>query len=164
MKNMKIIPVTVADLEQLHEVSVETFTATFGAVNTPENLKSYLEHDLSRDQLRRELADPHAGFFFIQKEGQLAGYGKLLYHADDLEIQRVYVRENFQHHGLGRDFLEFAEQTARDKHLPQVILGVWEHNDNARAFYQVMGYHRYGAHTFDLGDDHQTDFLMAKTL
>lgn len=49
MKNATIIPVTPADLEQLWNVSVETFTATFGAVNTPENLKAYLEHDLSRE-------------------------------------------------------------------------------------------------------------------
>lgn len=157
-------PVTLTNLSTLHDISVETFTATFGADNTPENLAAYLEHDLSRDQLRQEIADPAARFFFIEQDGRLAGYGKLLFHDADLEIQRVYVRQAFQHQGLGRKFLEFAEQVARQHQLPKIILGVWEHNDNARAFYRVMGYHRYGAHTFDLGADHQTDFLLAKTL
>lgn len=159
-----ITPVTLTDLSTLHDISVETFTATFGADNTPENLAAYLEHDLSAEQLRRELADSTARFFFIEQDGQLAGYGKLLYHDADLEIQRVYVRQAFQHQGLGRKFLEFAEQEAHNHRLPQIILGVWEHNDNARAFYRFMGYHRYGEHTFDLGADHQTDFLLAKEL
>lgn len=159
-----ITPVTLTDLSTLHDISVETFTATFGADNTPENLAAYLEHDLSAEQLRRELADSTARFFFIKQDGQLAGYGKLLYHDADLEIQRVYVRQAFQHQGLGRKFLEFAEQEAHNHQLPQIILGVWEHNDNARAFYRFMGYHRYGEHTFDLGADHQTDFLLAKEL
>ncbi|MFD1549246.1 GNAT family N-acetyltransferase [Levilactobacillus fuyuanensis] len=164
MKNTTITPVTPADLEQLRNVSIETFTATFGAVNTPENLNAYLEHDLSREQLSQELVDPTAAFYFLQVDGELAGYGKLLHHATDIEIQRVYVREGFQHHGLGRQFLEFTEQVARDAGLPKVILGVWEHNDNALAFYKFMGYHRYGAHTFKLGDDPQTDYLMEKSL
>ncbi|MCT4487329.1 GNAT family N-acetyltransferase [Levilactobacillus parabrevis] len=164
MKNTTITSVTPADLEQLRNISVETFTATFGAVNTPENLKAYLEHDLSREQLGQELADPTATFYFLQVDNELAGYGKLLRHAADIEIQRVYVREGFQHHGLGRQFLEFTEQVAREAGLPKVILGVWEHNDNALAFYKFMGYHRYGAHTFKLGDDPQTDYLMEKDL
>ncbi|WP_407885558.1 GNAT family N-acetyltransferase [Levilactobacillus sp. N40-8-2] len=164
MKNTTIIPATSPDLEQLRNVSIETFTTTFGAVNTPENLRAYLAHDLSREQLGQELTDPAAKFYFLQVAGELAGYGKLVYHATDLEIQRVYVREDFQHHGLGRKFLEFTEQVARDAGLPKVILGVWEHNTNALAFYKFMGYHRYGAHAFDLGDDHQTDYLMEKSL
>ncbi|WP_395321667.1 GNAT family N-acetyltransferase [Levilactobacillus parabrevis] len=164
MKNVTITPVTPTDLEQLRNVSVETFTATFGAVNTPENLKAYLEHDLSREQLGQELVDSTATFYFLQVDSQLAGYGKLLRHAADIEIQRVYVREGFQHHGLGRQFLKFTEQVAREAGLPKVILGVWEHNDNALAFYKFMGYHRYGAHTFKLGDDPQTDYLMEKDL
>ncbi|NLR08388.1 MULTISPECIES: GNAT family N-acetyltransferase [Lactobacillaceae] len=159
-----ITPVKPTEYQPLHDISVETFTATFGAVNTPENLAAYLAHDLSREQLRRELADPDAQFFFIKQAGQLAGFGKLLYHAADLEIQRVYIRQAFQHQGLGRKFLEFAEQEARQHQLPKIILGVWEHNDNARAFYRFMGYHRYGEHTFDLGSDHQTDFLLEKEL
>ncbi|WP_232842576.1 GNAT family N-acetyltransferase [Levilactobacillus tujiorum] len=164
MTTANITLVTTDELTQLHDISVETFAATFGAMNTPENLAAYLEHDLSPEQLRQELATPTDSFYFIKVNDQLAGYGKLRRHADNLEIQRVYVRKAFQHHGLGRQFLEFAEQTATTEGFTKLTLGVWEHNTNALAFYKVMGYQRYGAHTFDLGSDHQTDFLMEKSL
>lgn len=43
-------------------------------------------------------------------------------------------------------------------------LGVWEHNPRAVAFYGKYGFRRVGQHTFVLGGDAQTDWLMECTL
>ena len=37
---------------------------------------------------------------------------------------------------------------------------VWEHNEPARGFHQAMGFKRTGEHTFTLGDNIQTDWIM----
>ena len=43
-----------------------------------------------------------------------------------------------------------------------VWLGVWEQNQKALAFYQKMGFQRFGEHVFVLGTEVQNDFLMKK--
>jgi len=40
-------------------------------------------------------------------------------------------------------------------------LGVWERNERAIAFYNRWGFESVGTHIFLLGQDRQTDFIMA---
>jgi ribosomal protein S18 acetylase RimI-like enzyme len=53
---------------------------------------------------------------------------------------------------------------AAEKRLDYIWLGVWEHNYNARGFYEHNGFKVFGSHEFLLGDDRQTDLLMKKSL
>ena len=43
-------------------------------------------------------------------------------------------------------------------------LGVWEKNDKAISFYKKNGFYEFGKHTFIIGEDKQTDFVMRKDL
>lgn len=43
-------------------------------------------------------------------------------------------------------------------------LGVWERNPRAVAFDQKYGFTRVGEHTFVVGEDPQTDWLLARPL
>ncbi|MNO08194.1 Protease synthase and sporulation negative regulatory protein PAI 1 [compost metagenome] len=45
-----------------------------------------------------------------------------------------------------------------------IWLGVWEKNGNAMDFYKKMGFVQTGAHSFYMGDEEQTDFIMTKAL
>ena len=56
--------------------------------------------------------------------------------------------------------LEIAYEMKKDV----VWLGVWEHNLRAIDFYSKWGFEKFGTHVFILGDDPQTDWLMAKKL
>lgn len=41
---------------------------------------------------------------------------------------------------------------------------IWEHNDPAQRFYQTMGFKRTGEHTFTLGENIQTDWIMTASV
>ncbi|GAY79036.1 negative regulation of sporulation, septation and degradative enzyme [Sporolactobacillus inulinus] len=45
-----------------------------------------------------------------------------------------------------------------------VWLGVWEKNEKAIAFYKKFGFVQNGAHSFYMGDEEQTDFIMKNPL
>lgn len=45
---------TVAGVNELREISIETFTDTFGAQNTPENLRDYLADAYQESMLAKE--------------------------------------------------------------------------------------------------------------
>ncbi|MGP6139244.1 GNAT family N-acetyltransferase [Jeotgalibaca sp. A127] len=160
------------DLEALREISIETFSDTFAADNTPEDLKTYLDRAYNKEQLLTELKNPNSFFYFIYMDGNLAGYLKLNtglaqteeMGAESLEVERIYVRTAFKRRGLGKQLIDFAIETARELNKQAIWLGVWEHNDKALAFYKSLGFEQTGAHSFFMGDDEQTDFVMTKRL
>lgn len=160
------------DLEALREISIETFSDTFAADNTEEDLVTYLERAYSKEQLLSELKNPDSFFYFIYLDGNLAGYLKLNTDlaqteemgAEALEVERVYVRTAFKRRGLGKQLIDFAIETARESNKRAIWLGVWEHNDKALAFYKSLGFEQTGTHSFFMGDDEQTDFVMTKRL
>ncbi|MGM9921184.1 MAG: GNAT family N-acetyltransferase, partial [Bhargavaea sp.] len=107
-------------------------------------------------------------FFFIEKDGKTAGYlkvntGKAQSEEmgdNSLEVERIYISGRFQNQGLGKMLFGHALDLAREEGKTKVWLGVWEENEKAIAFYEKLGFIRAGEHTFFMGDDEQTDFIM----
>jgi diamine N-acetyltransferase len=55
-----------------------------------------------------------------------------------------------------------AAATAR--RAQTIWLSVWQVNDRAVAFYRRRGFRITGVRTFHLGDDPQTDWVMARSI
>ncbi|AFH60306.1 GNAT family N-acetyltransferase [Paenibacillus caseinilyticus] len=163
---------TLEDSRTLQEISYETFNETFKDQNSPENIKTYLERAFNLNQLETELSHPFSQFFFVYFHNEVAGYVKV--NANDaqsevmgnesLEIERIYIKNKFQKHGLGKVLLNKAMEIALECEKKKIWLGVWEKNENAIAFYKKMGFVQTGAHTFHMGDEEQIDFILTKTL
>lgn len=156
------------DLMAIKAIGMQTYEDTFRALNTPENMQAYLDSAFNTEQLEGELSNPDSTFFFLFVDKHLAGYMKLneaeaqsdLKDPVALEIERIYIKKEFQGHGLGKTLMQHALQIAREKKKQYAWLGVWELNTNAIAFYEKMGFYKAGTHGFVMGDDHQTDFIM----
>ncbi|WP_123042512.1 GNAT family N-acetyltransferase [Cohnella candidum] len=169
---LEIRKCTLEDLGALQEVSVETFNDTFKDQNSPENMKSYLDKAFNLEQLEKELSNNDSEFYFIYSNGQIAGYLKVNINdaqsermgRDSLEIERIYIRRAFQKQGLGKHFYLKAIERAKEQNKEKIWLGVWEKNESAIAFYEKMEFVRTGAHSFYMGDEEQTDFIMTRTL
>lgn len=169
---IKIKKCNYEDLRMLQEISIETFHDTFKDQNSPENMKAYLESAFNLKQLEKELLNMSSQFFFVYFKDDIAGYLKINTNDaqseemgdESLEIERIYIRSNFQKLGLGKHLLNKAIDIAIQNNKKEIWLGVWEKNDNAIAFYEKMGFVRTGAHSFYMGDDEQVDFIMTKKL
>lgn len=137
-------------------------------MNSPENMRKYLENDLSTGRLLKEMATPGSRFYFAMSGEEVAGYLKLnsgdaqtdLKTADSIEIERVYVLKRFQGLGIGKFLLWKAFDIAREEGFRKIWLGVWEKNHRAIDFYLKHGFTEFGEHTFVLGDEPQRDVLM----
>lgn len=141
----------------------------------------FLRDGYATEKLLREIANPDSRFFFLVASGrgtdgterpEVAGYLKVNVGAaqtesvkpNALEVERIYLRRSFQHRGMGRTLIAYAEQIARQEKRDWMWLGVYEHNLVAQRFYARDGFVRVGQHVFQVGDDSQTDFLLAKQL
>lgn len=164
--------ISVADVNTLQAISHETFRDTFAWANTPEDLQAHLDYAYALPKLITELQNPHTTFWFLYLGDKIAGYLKLndgnaqtenvAPHA--LEVERIYIRTPFKRQGLGSLLLQHAAQQARDLGEERIWLGVWEHNEPAKKFYQKMGFHEVGAHIFPVGNDPQKDLILLKEL
>jgi ribosomal protein S18 acetylase RimI-like enzyme len=160
------------DATLLAELGARTFAETFAADNSPEDMAAYLALYFHRDRLAAELAEPHTLFLIAEVDEVAAGYAKLgLGVAPDsvtgdhpIELVRLYVAREWLGRGIGAALMQTCINEATQNGYHTIWLGVWEHNQRARAFYRQWDFHEVGKHVFQLGNDAQTDILMQRFL
>ena len=172
MENITIQGVTVNDLAQLQKIGRKAFSETFSSGNTEENMNKYLVEGFSKEKLREELNNESSAFYFAVLDEKVIGYLKLNFGSSQteiqdsisLEIERIYVLQEYYGKKVGQVLYEKALQVAEDKKVNYVWLGVWEENPRAIRFYQKNGFVEFDKHIFVMGDEEQTDIMMKKTL
>lgn len=168
MLDYNIREATISDIEQLQKIGRQTFSETFSAGNTEENMKKYLEEEFTVEKLTAELNNPDSVFYFAVYDNNIIGYLKLnmgrsqteLKDKKALEIERIYVLKSFHGKNIGQLLYEKAIRVAIEKNAEYVWLGVWEENKRAINFYRKNGFVEFDKHIFRLGNDEQTDIMM----
>jgi diamine N-acetyltransferase len=160
------------DADLLAELGARTFSETFAADNTPDNMTAYLASSFSLDKLAEELADPHSLFLIAEADGIALGYAMLrsgdvedgVTGDKPIEVVRLYVSRENLGSGLGAALMQACIHQAKERGHETLWLGVWEHNTRAQTFYRKWNFHEVGTHVFQLGDDPQTDILMQRSI
>lgn len=168
MDPIAIKKATIEDLETLQLISEKTFTETFAAVNTPENLANYIEQSFNSEQLSMEINNQNSQFFLAFSASEPVGYLKINFGdaqtetvtKNAIEIHRIYVLQAFHGKKVGQLFLDQVIAVAQQMAVDSIWLGVWEENHRALQFYTKNGFVAFDKHIFTLGDDVQTDLLM----
>ncbi len=165
----------LATATRLAELGRQTFSETFAASNTPENMAAYLAETYSPELQLAQLQDPGITCLLAEMQGQTVGYALLQENsrlglpaeataARQLEIKQLYVVEDWIGTGLGKALMRRALDIAQASQATAVVLGVWEHNTRAQAFYQRFGFREVGEVAFTLGQDVQRDLIYRKGL
>jgi len=159
---------TEKDLQPLVEISIKTFISAFENQNNPEDFKIYINKAFSKEQLKKELLHPNVRFYFVYSEKTLVGYFKLnekeaqteSFGSSSVEIERIYVLEEFQGQQIGKHMLFKIIEMAKQERTSFIWLGVWEMNTAAIRFYERHGFVKFDTHPYYIGNDRQTDWLM----
>jgi diamine N-acetyltransferase len=168
MENISIRKATIKDLEPLQDISRQTFSDAFAPANSGENMEKYMGEAFSIERLRTELNDPNAEFYFAILDNNIIAYLKLnfgpsqteLQDGKGIEIERIYVLQEFIGNKVGQMLYEKTKQIAKQKNADYIWLGVWEENQKAINFYKKNGFVAFDRHNFMLGNDKQTDIMM----
>lgn len=168
MENIEITRVTPAEIKLLQTISRQTFSETFSAANSSEDMQKYLAGAFSVEKLTAELNDKNTEFYFARLHNQVIGYLKIntgasqteLHDENALEIERIYVLQQYHGKAVGQLLYEKAFLLARQIKARYVWLGVWEENHRAISFYKKNGFVAFSTHVFMLGNDAQTDIIM----
>ena len=167
----------VADSVALSRLAAETFRETFEHDNSSEDMERYLSEAFSPARQAAEIDDPMSVMLLAEDMGEsgaaeMVGYAHLLAGQAPrsvtgprpLELKRLYVARAWHGQGVAQALMDTALVAARARGAKTLWLGVWEQNARAQAFYARYGFTRVGQHTFMLGTDPQTDWLMSRSL
>jgi diamine N-acetyltransferase len=163
---------TLDDAGLLSELGATTFSETFAADNTPEDLAAYLATSFNLAQQTAELEDPDSTFLIAEVNGRAAGYAMLragepeqgVAGVNPVELVRLYVSRDWLGRGLGEQLMRACLDEARQAGHQTIWLGVWERNARAQAFYRKWNFRTVGEHMFQLGSDLQRDLVMERPL
>lgn len=168
MNNIEIIKVELKHVKKLQKIGKQTFSETFSNENTEANMTKYLNEVFSIEKLSDELNNKNSKFYFATNNKNVIGYLKLnfgqsqteLQNEKGLEIERIYVANEFHGKKVGQILYEKALKIAISYQSDFIWLGVWEENARAINFYKKNGFIEFDKHIFKLGNDKQTDIMM----
>src|SRR5690606_20367188 len=110
---------------------------TFSDQNTKEDMENYLIENFSNEQIKSEVINKDSRFYIAESNGgEVIAYMKLNFdkaqtepgHDNTLEVQRIYVLQEYKGKRIGKLLMEKAIEIAKDNNLNYIWLGVWEHN------------------------------------
>ncbi len=165
---VQLIPAGPADAETIAQLSIATFRETYGAFTSPENMDAYAAEHFNADRIRQELSVPGFHFYLASLDGRPVGFLKLrsdrkpkgIGELRSLEIQRIYVLQEYQGASIGKELMQLAKQLAREDRYQVLWLQVWQKNEKAIRFYQKSGFVIYETTTFAFAQELHADFLM----
>jgi GNAT superfamily N-acetyltransferase len=162
---------TSSDAVLLAELAASTFRETFAPHNQSHDMALHEAEAYGPRQQGRELADPSIVTLLVEVAGKPAGYAQLRCGAAPacvggeapIELWRFYIAGDHHGQGIAQALMRRVETEAERLGARTLWLGVWEHNERAKAFYRRCHFADVGSHVFKIGTDAQTDRIMART-
>lgn len=175
--DIRIREATTDDAPALSRLAGTTFREAFESENAPEDMAQYLAEAFNPERQSAEIADADSVVLLAEHSNasearELVGYAHLVSGPAPaavtgpapLELKRLYVLRARHGQGIAQALMDATLDAARTRRAQTLWLGVWERNPRAIAFYAKYGFVRVGEHTFRLGADAQTDWLLARPL
>jgi ribosomal protein S18 acetylase RimI-like enzyme len=170
--HLKLRECNITDLKELQKISFETYHETFKEMCSEEVMQNYAKKAFDIQKIHQELNNKNSKFFFLYCDNLLSGYIKIneydAQHAlksdNYMELERIYVKKDFQGIGLGKYLLKKTIQIAKENAKKCLWLSVWEKNKSAIEFYKKFGFEKICEHDFYMGNERQNDHILALEL
>ena len=161
---------TSADAQVLSDLALKIFIDTFGPRNTPEDLEIHRKKSYSREIQLSEINDPSLIYLIAEVEGSAAGFAMIGQPRSEscskfekpIELFRFYVDKAWHGKGIAQPLMRECENIARALGGKTICLSVWLENPRAIRFYEKIGFRKEGTQPYILGNDVQTDWVMAR--
>ncbi len=173
-QNLIIRRADVGDAKLLSLLSAVTFSDTFTGTCTAEDMRNYIRENYAESVIENELEDMNDFYFIAYLNDKPVGYMRIKEEKSDvpvisryksIELKRIYVLKEYHAKKVGAAMMDFAFDFAKEKKYRLMWLGVWEHNERAKAFYKKYGFIETGnGHPFPIGNTPQTDIWLYKML
>ncbi len=161
------------DAPALSLVASATFLDTYATVLSGADIVAHCTRNNSIAAFETWLVDPATIVTLAEYEPGHAPIGYTVLTAPDfpiepgpavIELRRIYLMKQAQGTGLGAALMARALGDAASAARTRVLLGVWDQNTRARAFYERQGFKVIGARQFMVGTTLHDDPVYARAI
>lgn len=158
------------DADRLAHIGVATFIDSYTFDIDGEAMVLHCSNQHAPTIYARYLADPDARIWLAEhrKTGAPIGYAltcnpdlPVPIQTDDIELKRIYVLSRFHGSGAGLALLNCCIAHARAQKSARLLLGTYEENHRAMAFYSRHGFKQIGTRKFQVGNKVFDDVVLA---
>jgi len=154
------------DFEQVYKILQESWNEAYASFIPKEDLNFYLNQTYNTKKLE-ELFDKKNVFCFVAEvDGIAVGWLKLS--IDEAEkrfyLSSIYVLPEFQKLKIGKQLMDIAFATAKEKGFPEIWIGVMDNNINALQWYEKTGFVFEEKLPFKMGNTEVQHFIGRKIL
>lgn len=150
---IRLTPLRASDQPRLFELMTEIYPPAYSHFWEDEGAW-YLDLCYNGTNLQKELNRPHSHYFFIEYQRQTAGILKYdfpfsprqIHIPNAMKLHRLYLKQSFHGKGLAGKIMQLLEEIAQAEKLDFIWLEAMEKQEQAKRFYQKMGYkqvHQY---------------------
>jgi len=162
----------VSDASSLSLFAERCFRDAFDSQNSEDDMDEYCLKNFSEDIQKEEIENKDITTLLLEVDGQLAAYTQLFFEAAPAclssentgEIRRFYVDPPHHGKGVAQSLMSACLSSISDAGGEVAWLAVWEENVKAIKFYEKFAFRQVGEQSFLLGNDLQTDVIMASNL
>lgn len=139
-----------------------------------DELAAYISTNFTPDLQQAELSTADLITFLAQDDnGDIVAYAQLaigtlpdceLAARAPAELKRIYVDRRWHGQNIAPELLRQVEQAAAGHGCDVLWLAVWEINERAIGFYEKHRFRVIGRQGFPIGNEIQSDHVMAKPL
>jgi ribosomal protein S18 acetylase RimI-like enzyme len=173
MSEFRIRRAGSSDAEALSHIGAATFLESYTEIIDGQDMIAHCTRQHSRAVYDAYLEDPSASVWIAEftATGAPVGYAvnclpdlPVAPLADDVELKRIYAFSRFHGAGIGQALMLASLEDARARGAPRLLLGTYQDNHRAVAFYKRHGFTLAGTRQFQVGTKLFDDIVMARTL
>jgi diamine N-acetyltransferase len=160
------------DIDTLALIASATFLETFAGILDGQAIVKHCQTEHGKETYRHYLQHGATAWLAqVDSGGAAIGYALLSkpdlataeMDGSDLELKRIYALSRFHGSGIGAALMEKATQEA-SKTARRLLLGVYNGNERAIAFYRKHGFEQITTRQYQVGDTFCDDIVLAKNL
>ena len=174
MPDYVITAATQKDARALAQIGAATFLEAFVTEIDGEAIINHCETQHSTDVYAKYLNAPKSRAWIARysETGVPIGYAlnckpeldEIAPQDGDIELKRIYVFSRFHGSGAGKALMDASIEHAQQAGAPRLLLGTYEDNHRAVAFYKKIGFETIGTRRFFVGGVYYDDIIMGLTL
>src|SRR3989339_886814 len=154
------------DFEQVYKILQWSWDKAYSSFIPKEDLIFYLNQTYNANKLE-ELFNKTSAFCFVAEvDGMAVGWLKLS--IDEAEkrfyLSSIYVLPEYQKLKIGRQLMEIAFTSAKEKGFSEIWIGVMDNNTNALGWYEKIGFEFVEELPFRMGNTEVQHLIGRKIL
>ncbi len=153
--------IEVKNITTLANLASEIWHEYWVEILTPEQIDYMVENFQSENAISNQIENENYIYFFINVNGDNAGYIGLSKKQDLLFLSKLYIKKEFRHKGLGTKAFEFIKNFAKENNYKNIILTVNKYNTNTINAYKKWNFHEIDSVVTDIGNGFvMDDYIM----